>query len=338
MTIMIQRKRLTVTLETVTPMFLAGANQEKPELRAPSFMGALRYWTRAALGGVLGDKNLEALKKAEEEVWGSTNGTGGVRVQLIARPFTSEYIKVLPHKPESDKAAQTRFHAVPAGTRFQIVLRQAVSSAEAWDMGIAALLLMTSHGGVGRRSRRGWGSLVIKLAETEGSADAEWHQYVRAINNLYQKRNLTHENWNVYRIWSLDYAQQKAVGLCRALNYSTATKLTSFPTTYPIATQAEANTPTYTKPTVYERSKAAIGQGSVAAIEAFGKQEHQFQPGSEFGDADPRWASPLWVRVLPVSSPQVGYILAMTVLKSDGHPGQANYERLQQFVEQLNES
>ncbi len=38
-------RQLTVTLETVTPMFLGGAEPRgKPELRAPSFRGALRYW------------------------------------------------------------------------------------------------------------------------------------------------------------------------------------------------------------------------------------------------------------------------------------------------------
>ncbi len=44
---------LTVTLETVTPLFLGGADPRgAPELRAPSFRGAMRYWLRAALGTV----------------------------------------------------------------------------------------------------------------------------------------------------------------------------------------------------------------------------------------------------------------------------------------------
>lgn len=38
---------ITFNLETVTPLFLAGANQTEAELRPPAFRGALRYWFRA---------------------------------------------------------------------------------------------------------------------------------------------------------------------------------------------------------------------------------------------------------------------------------------------------
>lgn len=58
---MIETKSLTVTLQTVTPLFLGGAGPRgAPELRAPSFRGALRYWLRAALGEAIGDNDLKA--------------------------------------------------------------------------------------------------------------------------------------------------------------------------------------------------------------------------------------------------------------------------------------
>lgn len=38
-------EKLTVTLKTVTPMFLGGAEPDKKaELRAPSIKGAMRFW------------------------------------------------------------------------------------------------------------------------------------------------------------------------------------------------------------------------------------------------------------------------------------------------------
>jgi len=44
----------TVTLETVTPLFLGGADPRgAPELRAPALRGAMRYWLWTALGGVI---------------------------------------------------------------------------------------------------------------------------------------------------------------------------------------------------------------------------------------------------------------------------------------------
>src|SRR6266850_1449561 len=71
-----ERNKLTVTLETVTPLFLGGAEAQdrnrSPELRPPAFRGALRYWLRAALGGVIGDNNLDGLHRLESAVFGST--------------------------------------------------------------------------------------------------------------------------------------------------------------------------------------------------------------------------------------------------------------------------
>ena len=42
---------ITFDLETVTPLFLSGADQTIAELRPPAFRGALRYWFRALAGG-----------------------------------------------------------------------------------------------------------------------------------------------------------------------------------------------------------------------------------------------------------------------------------------------
>lgn len=326
---MIEQRKLTMTLETVTPMFLAGADQQKPELRAPSFMGALRYWTRAALGGVLGDNNLEALKKAEEEIWGSTNGTGAVQIQLIVDTnFTAEYLKALPHKPDTDRASRTKFYAVPSGTRFKIVLRQCVPSPETWNMAISAFLLMIAHGGVGRRSRRGWGTSWII------GADRSQAKLPQVLNGLivlpvkkYQDKTLSPDIWDAYRLRVTEQALEKAQELCAVLQIrvrSTANQPTKFPM---VSLQNQK------MPTIVDKRPQSFFNKPIEAIKYFGEQEHQFKPGQEFGSANPRWSSPLWVRVLPVSSPQAGYILAMTVLKSEGHQGQANYKQLDRFVE-----
>jgi CRISPR-associated protein Cmr1 len=84
-------------LETITPLFLTGADPRgEPELRAASIRGALRFWLRALLGGVIGDKDLDALRKAEPAVFGSTD-TGAspvvVRIRNLSRgapiPFSA---------------------------------------------------------------------------------------------------------------------------------------------------------------------------------------------------------------------------------------------------------
>ncbi len=60
---------ITFTCETITPMFLSGADGTTPELRAPSIKGALRFWWRAMNGHL----SLSELKKQEGEIFGDNN-------------------------------------------------------------------------------------------------------------------------------------------------------------------------------------------------------------------------------------------------------------------------
>lgn len=72
---------VTFECEVITPMFLGGADQQ-PELRPASIRGALRYWLRAALGGVIGDNDLATLRRLEAEVFGETERGSLVIVRL----------------------------------------------------------------------------------------------------------------------------------------------------------------------------------------------------------------------------------------------------------------
>ncbi|HYK85247.1 MAG TPA: type III-B CRISPR module RAMP protein Cmr1, partial [Ktedonobacteraceae bacterium] len=64
-------QEVTFNVETITPLFLAGADQNTAELRAPSFRGAMRYWFRALVGGMVGTdpRGLEEVIKAESSVF-----------------------------------------------------------------------------------------------------------------------------------------------------------------------------------------------------------------------------------------------------------------------------
>lgn len=60
------------TYKITTPMFLAGAEQDKiPELRPPSFKGLLRFWFRAIALPKLG--SWKEVQKLEKELFGSTD-------------------------------------------------------------------------------------------------------------------------------------------------------------------------------------------------------------------------------------------------------------------------
>ena len=150
-----------IRLATVTPLMLGGADQRGPaELRSPPFRGGMRYWFRAALGGVIGDDNLEGLHRLEGLVFGSPERGSPITVRI--RPnqdLNHARVYILPHKNRG------RRDAIDAGETFEIVISQTRSSGDEtldtliWINACMAFNLMVLFGGVGLRSRRGYGSL-----------------------------------------------------------------------------------------------------------------------------------------------------------------------------------
>jgi CRISPR-associated protein Cmr1 len=306
-------RRLTVTLETVTPMFLGGAEQ-KPELRPPSIRGQLRYWLRAALGSVIGDQDTEALKDlklAESEIFGNTEGTGSVGVRLRQSDLTHEKIAPLPHKD-----SPTRFDGFLAKQKFHLTLVQQHGTQTTWLSALGALLLMVSFGGLGRRSRRGWGTLqIVHASVDEANLNDNWLSLLRFKPD-------SADDWQAYLLNSYKASRYACQQLCKDLNIERG--IAHRPAEFAIL--GESN-PGQVYKTIYPRPEDAISE--------FGRREHNFGAGKEFGSADrPRWASPLWVRVFPVSIPNRGYVLSMALFESQSEV--ANYDRVKKFLEQWN--
>src|SRR6266702_2797554 len=78
--------KVIFTLRTLTPLFLAGADQAAAELRAPSFRGLMRYWQRALVGGLVGttSQGLEKVKETETAVFGATDTGSAVSIKVSA--------------------------------------------------------------------------------------------------------------------------------------------------------------------------------------------------------------------------------------------------------------
>ncbi len=72
---------IKATFRIVTPMFIAGADQSKAKLRAPSIKGALRFWWRA-LAYSRFDGDLAKIHKQEAELFGSTKRVATVQLKL----------------------------------------------------------------------------------------------------------------------------------------------------------------------------------------------------------------------------------------------------------------
>ncbi|HUT44229.1 MAG TPA: type III-B CRISPR module RAMP protein Cmr1 [Desulfobacterales bacterium] len=145
-------------VEIVTPLFLGGADPQQAELRVPSIKGALRFWWRALHPHF----SLAELKKHEAEIFGdagdSKNSFGKSRVciQLVKDlPFENIRYNPVPHKRVNFK-----FPCFYVGNKFALKIYG--------DEKIFNLFkLFSIVGGLGKRSRRGFGSIMINKINGE---------------------------------------------------------------------------------------------------------------------------------------------------------------------------
>jgi hypothetical protein len=140
-----------LAVELATPAMVGGAVarqcDDPPTLRPPSLRGHLRFWSRA-LGG-------EALA---EELWGSAES--GQRVRLLGSERLSKPKDALLIPSKGYKAPM-----VPPGD--QVVLRFAIPDGVSVPHLQAVLWTWLHLGTVGRRSRRGYGSLQWRPSQDD---------------------------------------------------------------------------------------------------------------------------------------------------------------------------
>lgn len=194
MSALFQEYRLSLC--TVTPLFMAGAETRGvAELRPPALRGAMRYWLRAAVGGVHGDDDsgLLRVKEIEGRTFGSTDetkaGASAVTVRVSTENFTSPlefrkqtairtikngtpiqqptgrdylYWSMAPSGRIQTENYQAAKQYWPDGITFDLVLQKrpsALRDERSLLWATAAAWLLVQFGGVGSRSRRTAGSL-----------------------------------------------------------------------------------------------------------------------------------------------------------------------------------
>lgn len=159
---------ITFTCETITPMFLSGADGTTPELRPPSIKGALRFWWRA----MNGDLELEELKKQEDELFGGTEGRSKVliRVKMLDKLISRKSIKSLRNQSLTymTYGAEERSY-FDVGTKFQIIFTIREHNTEKYLIIKQELKksfsLLTHLGGLGAKSRNGFGAFVCEQVD-----------------------------------------------------------------------------------------------------------------------------------------------------------------------------
>jgi len=287
-------RELKVVLETVTPLLLHGADNRTPELRPPSFRGVMRYWWRAALGGIIGDKNLQVLHELEGAVFGSTERGSSISLRLKALDIQKTKADLLPHKGKF----------IPSGAlegTFELVLTQPRhDDALVWEATCASLELALTFGGVGQRSRRGYGTLRI----------------VETTDKRVKVFPTTKRGWKVHvsRVakQAIEAAAQLTTAKAPEVKWNRIQELAD----YPCATNAGLI-----------RLSDIQARTAKDAVIAF---MHQTKDKRPLGGINPRQASPLWIRPIQIDS---SYGLLCTVLTSDFRG--ANYDYVKNFLKSL---
>ena len=144
-------KNIVFTCETITPLFMFGADGVTPELRAPSIKGILRFWWRAMNAHL----DLETLKKTESDIFGSTAQKSRFSIRIVEKaPLQINSQIVLPHRTNSFAKK-----AIQAGQQFEIKFNCMNEKMVHLIQHLFPLCCVLS--GFGARSRRGFGSLKI---------------------------------------------------------------------------------------------------------------------------------------------------------------------------------
>ncbi len=182
---------ITATYRIVTQMFCAGVDQQSAELRLASFKGALRFWWRTLMAGKFGN-DINRLYTAEASLFGATEpgfGQSKVRLRLrnvelakiVSPPEIFErgsllgthylgygLMEAFASRKKGTEAGQLTRGMIPSG-RFTVDCRcSREASAEQVEQMKAALVLLGTFGGLGSRSRKGFGSLTLTSLQQRG--------------------------------------------------------------------------------------------------------------------------------------------------------------------------
>jgi CRISPR-associated protein Cmr1 len=172
-------RQITFTLRTLTPLFLAGADQTNAELRAPTFRGLMRYWYRALIGGVVGanTENLPLVISAETAVFGATDTGSNISIRISEASKDPQRFRKESYSRENvsgrdyllwsmaasgkgDRYKPDRL-LFPKDTTFHVTLSSKGDDDTMLQQAIAAFWLLTHLGGIGSRSRRCAGSVTV---------------------------------------------------------------------------------------------------------------------------------------------------------------------------------
>jgi len=208
-------QKIEAQFEIVTPMFIGGADkQEAPEIRPPSIKGALRFWWRALQWGAClkaaasEDQALQLLHKQEAELFGAAFKDDKYGQGLCTLKLKNVVTKGVEESWPSNNDAGAGFlgygldktqggdphrKAINKGNfTVCLILKKGISSEQTEQLN-NTLLIWGLLGGLGSRSRRGFGSVAIKKLGEKNLSFSNAEEYGKAIRTLFNSITLAPE-------------------------------------------------------------------------------------------------------------------------------------------------
>lgn len=187
---------IEATYRVVTPLFCAGADPDRPELRLPSFKGVLRYWWRAlAWSRCRGD--LARIAAEEDALFGSAAGgqsrvsmrlsvpsaprtisagtvltvpgTGARTVGEGARYLGYGVMEAFASQKKNTQAGQLTRGCLREPFEFTVSIRARNLANDELGTLERALAVVGTVGCMGAKSRKGYGSLVLRSVRSGGN-------------------------------------------------------------------------------------------------------------------------------------------------------------------------
>lgn len=188
--------RIDATYRVVTPLFCAGTDPNRAELRLSGFKGALRFWWRALAWRRCGG-NLKAIQQEEDALFGSA---GGGQSRLIMRLTSTSHPQPMVNRGKVLTVSAGNGSVIGEGARYlgygvmEAFARQkkGINAGEltraclhapfeftvqlrARDLNESQLSSLRQAsvalgvlGGMGAKSRKGYGSLVLRSLRGDG--------------------------------------------------------------------------------------------------------------------------------------------------------------------------
>lgn len=203
-----------------TPLFMSGANPNEPEIRITSIKGMIRYWWRALnyatyVKGENKSLDLKKLKEQEEFIFGSTNKQSNIRFSLKEKNITkickignsispsknsknSSGLVYLGYGVVEQTGDLSKACIANATFSIKIVMKDMTIDSnkytEAFNSVIHAVKIFGLIGGIGQKSRKGYGSvnlISLNVNKDDWVVPTSIEEYKEKINQLLNSKSVS---------------------------------------------------------------------------------------------------------------------------------------------------